>query len=313
MKLADSPVTVHQFDEFPFYLKRDDQLHAQFSGNKARKFMPLLDQALPNIQTLICYGSAQANSLYSLAALANLRGWQLEFYVDHVPGWLKQNPNGNYRAALALGAQIIETRTLSDLPPKQYIDQYRHPDSHCLMLEEGGRSPIAKQGVTALANELINWIARQPDQPWRVALPSGTGTTALYLHQTLAPHGIEVVTCPCVGDQDYLLEQFDQLIGQTQPVAHNQTPAERYPTIISPSSKHHFGRLYAEDYRIWRQLRAQTEVEFDLLYDPLMWRLLRHWLPTQPDKSLLYIHQGGLLGNESMLARYQRQFGHSLA
>lgn len=68
--------------------------------------------------------------------------------------------------------------------------------------------------------------------------------------------------------------------------------------IINASSKHHFGRLYQQDYEIWLALHNQTGVEFDLLYDPLMWRSLLEWLPTQPHKSLIYIHQGGLLGNE---------------
>lgn len=303
MKLTDSPVTTHQFDGHAFYLKRDDWLHARFSGNKARKFMPLLEQDFPAIHTLISYGSAQANSLYSLAALADLRGWQLDYYVDHIPAWLKHNPNGNYRAALALGANIIETRPLSQLHPKLHIEQHHRPDSGCLVLEEGGHSPIARKGVTALGHELLSWTQQHPEQAWRVALPSGTGTTALYLHQTLSPHGIEVVTCPCVGDEHYLRQQFDQLLGQDLP---QQTG---YPTILSPSSKHHFGRLYAQDYQIWQELQQQTGVEFDLLYDPLMWRLLQQWLPRQPKKSLIYIHQGGILGNESMLPRYRRQFG----
>ncbi|OYY54700.1 MAG: 1-aminocyclopropane-1-carboxylate deaminase, partial [Sulfurovum sp. 28-43-6] len=51
----------------------------------------------------------------------------------------------------------------------------------------------------------------------------------------------------------------------------------------------------------------QTGVVFDLLYDPLGWRVvLKH--PELFSKPLLYIHQGGVLGNESMLARYERKY-----
>ncbi len=297
MKLAHSPITPHHFSGHAFYLKRDDWLHPQFSGNKARKLMSLLTGHYPNITTLISYGSAQANSLYSLAALAHLRGWQLEFYVDHLPAWLQATPIGNYRAALALGARLIETRPLGFAHPRDYIAQVRQPDDACLSVEEGGRSVLAEQGVTQLAEELLTWIATQPEQPWRVALPAGTGTTALYLHKALSSHHIEVVTCPCVGGEAYLTQQFLAL-GETA-----------HPTIISPSSKHHFGRLDPQDYAIWQALHAQTGVEFELLYDPLMWRCLLEWLPTQPAKSMIYIHQGGLLGNESMLPRYRRLLG----
>ncbi len=297
MKLAHSPVTEHQFNGHRFYLKRDDQLHTQFSGNKARKFLALLEIDAPTVSTLIGYGSAQANSLYSMAALANIRGWKLEFYVDHIPNWLKQNPIGNYRGALELGAQIVETRPISDLHPKDYIYQVRQPDETCIFVPEGGRFTIAETGVKQLALELLEWMRMQPKQNWTVALPAGTGTTALYLHKTLLPHGVKVITCPCVGGKEYLTEQFNEL-GETS-----------HPEILTLDEKHHFGHLYQQDYEIWEQLLAQTHVEFDLLYDPLMWRCLQPWLKSEVEASLIYIHQGGILGNESMLPRYQRQFG----
>ncbi|WP_027697202.1 1-aminocyclopropane-1-carboxylate deaminase/D-cysteine desulfhydrase [Vibrio litoralis] len=309
MKLADTPITHHTFNGHPFYLKRDDLLHPEFSGNKARKFMALLEDDYPKVTTLIGYGSPQANSLYSLAALAKLKGWQLEFYVDHIPNWLKQNPIGNYQAALALGAKLIEVSALSsDLHPSDYIKQIRQPDEQCLFVEEGGRSPIAERGIKQLAQEIIDWKSSQGISALTVALPSGTGTTALYLtkHLTpqniLTPNNIDVITCACVGGKAYLTQQFDSL---NEPL---------HPTILTTSlttdgkAKHQFGKLYAQDYQIWQQLKQQTNIEFDLLYDPYMWQCLQHWQKANPNKPLLYIHQGGLLGNISMEKRYQRKF-----
>lgn len=297
MLIAQSPITEHRFEGLAFHLKRDDKLHPHFSGNKARKLMALLEGDFPDVTTLISYGSAQANSLYSFAALAKLRGWNLEFYVDHIPAWLKNYPIGNYRGALELGAQIIETRPLGAAHPREFIECNRNAGADCLVIEEGGRCTLAEPGIKQLAMEILEWIRHQAPQEWVVALPSGTGTTALYLHKHLQPHGVEVLTCPCVGDEAYLREQFLSL---------DETS---HPTIISPSTKHYFGHLYAEDYQIWQNLLTQTHVEFDLLYDPLMWRLLLPWREAHPVQNLLYLHQGGLLGNESMLPRYERQFG----
>ncbi|MBC3618175.1 1-aminocyclopropane-1-carboxylate deaminase/D-cysteine desulfhydrase [Vibrio metschnikovii] len=297
MKLSHSPITQHRFQGVDFYLKRDDKLHPQFCGNKARKFLGLLELEAPAITTLISYGSVQANSLYSLAGLAAIRGWKLEYYVHRIPKWLQQRPIGNYRAALELGAQVMTTEYEAINHPHDHIVQVRQPDEHCLFIEEGGRSPLAEYGVRQLALELLEWIQQQPKQHWIIALPSGTGATSLYLQKALQPHDIQVITCPCVGDADYLRQQWQQLADTL------------YPTIIEPSRKHHFGHLYHEDYQIWQQLYEQTHVEFDLLYDPLMWRCLLDWLPDHQPYSLIYIHQGGLLGNESMLPRYQRLCG----
>ncbi|KJY83191.1 1-aminocyclopropane-1-carboxylate deaminase [Vibrio galatheae] len=296
MKLTNTPMTEHQFAGIPFYLKRDDQLHSHFSGNKARKFMALLEQDYPEVTTLISYGSAQSNSLYSLAALAAIKGWKLEFYVDRIPQWLADKPLGNYRGALELGAQIIATAA-HQLHPQQYIDQIRQPDSTCLFLPEGGRSHLAKHGVEQLAREILSWTRYEPGNKVVVALPAGTGATALYLHRYLKAHSIPVLTCPCVGGKDYLISQFKEL-GESD-----------FPDILELETKHHFAKLYEKDYQIWQQLLIETDVEFDLLYDPMMWQCLQSWYKENRDKRIIYIHQGGLLGNESMLPRYERKFG----
>lgn len=297
MKLDNSPITQHQFQKSTFFLKRDDQLHSHFSGNKARKFMNILESDYPKVTTLISYGSAQANSFYSLAALARIKGWSFEFYVDHIPASVKAYPRGNYRGALELGANIIDLSEVApELHPKSYIEEIRQPDEKCLYVEEGGRSPLAEYGVKQLAREILGWVRFEPNHNFVVALPSGTGTTALYLHKHLKTHNIPVITCACVGGNDYLTSQFDEL-GESD-----------HPEILSLDKKHHFGKLYQQDYQTWLNLEQQTDIEFDLLYDPLMWQCLDRWCAENPEKTLLYIHQGGLLGNETMLPRYQRKY-----
>ncbi len=297
--LSRSPVTKHTFQGYKFYLKRDDLLHPQFSGNKARKLKTLINTPFPNITTLISYGSPQANSMYSFAALAHLRGWKFEFYVDHIPQTLAQNPIGNYKGALQLGASIIPVSEVSQsrIHPRDYINQIRKPDTHCLVIPEGGRSPTAEAGVKTLADEIIDYIEANDLLNVVVALPSGTGTTALYLNHFLSEKNIQVITCACVGGNDYLINQFQELL-----------PNSHYPEILSLQNKVHFGKLYDENYQIWTDVSHQTGVEFELLYDPIMWRCLQNWLPKNNDKTLIYIHQGGILGNESMLARYQHRY-----
>ena len=301
-QLDHSPVTEHQFLGQTFFLKRDDLLHPLFSGNKARKFSSLLTQDFSKIDTLVGYGSAQANSLYSLAALAYLKQVPLEFYVQHIPVWLKQNPIGNYRAALDLGADVIDLSNPQinpqSLHPQQYIEQYCQPHANTLCIPEGGRSPIAREGIEQLGHELLEWINENAVIAPVIALPSGTGTTALYLQQFFKPYNIEVLTCACVGGKSYLIKQFEELHGSD------------YPTILPSREKHHFGKLYLQDYEIWQQLKIETGIEFDLLYDPLMWHSLLPWIKNHPHNTLIYIHQGGLLGNKSMTRRYERKLAN---
>jgi 1-aminocyclopropane-1-carboxylate deaminase/D-cysteine desulfhydrase-like pyridoxal-dependent ACC family enzyme len=312
VRLGNTPVTQHQFEGVTFYLKRDDLLHPQFSGNKARKLLSLIERPPEGIDTLIGFGSPQANSLYSLAALAHIQGWRLDFYVDHIADFLTSNPTGNFARATQLGANIIEVPNEwreCGQNTEQSVKSNLSLSDNQLFVEEGGRMPIAEYGLKALALEIVEWAQKslqggttKRESPYNcdslvVALPAGTGTTALYLHKHLCGHGIEVITTPCVGGSEYLQAQFKQLSDDSS-----------IPTIWSSAKKHHFGKLYREDYEIWLALMAQCGVEFELLYDPLMWRVLLEKRGELHGKTLLYLHQGGLIGNESMLPRYQRKY-----
>jgi 1-aminocyclopropane-1-carboxylate deaminase/D-cysteine desulfhydrase-like pyridoxal-dependent ACC family enzyme len=288
-----SPVQTIQFENHTFFLKRDDLIHPDFSGNKARKFHYFLTHDLPHIRKILSYGSIQSNAMYSLSVLAKMKGWEFVYNVDHLPEYLKENPQGNYRAALENG-MVIRVRS---------EEVGGRSDRNVLFIEEGGRQKEAEYGIRLLAQEIVEWQEEQGIEALNIFLPSGTGTTALYLQKTfslLPPTSYllpKVYTTPCVGDAAYLKKQFSML-----------EPDERYhPTILTLEKKHHFGKLYRENYEIWLKLQQQTEVAFDLLYDPLGWRVLMAY-PEICRGPTMYIHQGGLLGNQSMLPRYERKF-----
>ncbi len=310
--LADSPIESITFRNQHFYLKRDDLLHPSFAGNKARKLYYLLDNEFEGVNRLIAYGSPQANSLYSLSAAAQLKGWKFDFYVDHIAQTVIDNPQGNYRGALENGANVIAVSDLlNDRDMKTYIEQDILPKySDALFVPEGGRFELAALGVEMLADEIMAWANEVGIDNLEVALPSGTGTTALFMQRRFLQKtnlennsNFKVLTCACVGGDEYLKKQFFEL-----------SPDEAFhPTILKSDRKYHFGKLYDEFYSLWQELKQETEIEFELLYDPLGWKtLLDYKVQTmiennQNQAPILYIHQGGLLGNETMLPRYERK------
>lgn len=54
----------------------------------------------------------------------------------------------------------------------------------------------------------------------------------------------------------------------------------------------------------YRRLK-DAGIEFDLIYAPVMWRALIEAV-SQIEGEVLYVHSGGVSGNETMLARYER-------
>ena len=282
MKYINSITEQITFNNKKYYIKRDDLLSIDFSGNKARKFYYFLKNDFPHIKKIVSSGSAQSNAMYSLSVLCKLKNLKFDYYVDHVANYLKDNPNGNYEFALKNAMNIKE----EPLPLSFENDT--------LYINEGGALKEASYGIEILANEILSWAKEKKTENLKIFLPSGTGTTALYLQKYLP---FEVLTCACVGDEEYLKKQFNEL------------EKENHPTIIKREKKYHFGKLYKEFYEKHKELLNQTNIEFDLLYDSLGWICLENYINSLEDNSFefLYIHQGGILGNISMLKRYENK------
>lgn len=116
-----SPTDSIEFENHSLFLKRDDLLHTDFSGNKARKFYYYLHNDFPHITKIVSYGSAQSNAMYSLSVLAKLKGWEFEYYIEHIASYLIDNPHGNYRGALENGMRIYTLNHPPIIPPILFL------------------------------------------------------------------------------------------------------------------------------------------------------------------------------------------------
>jgi len=256
--------------------------HPLFSGNKARKLWFLFDKDLTSYKKIISHGSAQSNAMLSLSYLAKLKGLEFDYYVSHIADFLVKNPHGNYFYAKQNGMKLI----VGEHPRKFEKDE--------IFIAEGGYEKEAEEGIKILASEIREW-AKKNKKDVDIFLPSGTGTTALFLQKNLPE--FTVYTTPCVGDANYLKDEFLGLCKDEK----------FHPVILNTPKKYHFSKLYKEFYEIWLELK-EAGVEFDLVYDPKGWITMLLHLDLFK-KEILYIHQGGVLGNESMLKRYERKYG----
>ena len=160
-----------------------------------------------------------------------------------------------------------------------------------LFINEGVWQPQAEAGFISQARQIERW-AEAESKTVDIFLPSGTGTSAAFLAKHVK---FDVYTCPCVGDADYLKSEIEAL-----------TPNSK-ARILQPPKKYHFGDLKPELYQIWREVCEQTGIEFELIYDPVGFLTIMANLGAFKNE-ILYIHQGGALGNISQKLRYERKF-----
>ena len=191
-----------------------------------------------------------------------------------------------------------------------------------MFIPQGGSLQDASIGISSLADELLAFIRSYQSQPtpsspptvssvksWKIFVESGTGTTALFLHQSLVEMNaeeipVEVIAVTCVGSAAYLLQQMEDLDTRSY-------GRKSFPSILpdlKKGRKRIFGKLYTEHLHIWQELKGSTGFEFDLLYAPRAFEQIFDYFEDAKDDAVeygyIYIHCGGTSGNESQLRRY---------
>ncbi|WP_096021263.1 1-aminocyclopropane-1-carboxylate deaminase [Campylobacter lanienae] len=267
-----------------FWILRDDLISGEFNGNKARKLAYFLN--LNPINRFISHGSSQSNAMYSISVLAKMRGVKFLYFTHHICNFLLKNPCGNYAAALKNGMEIH----LSDNPSQSAKNECKY--SQDIFIPEGVAMSEAELGFKEQAKIIMDF-AKKNGIKFDIFLPSGTGCSAAFLAKNL--DDMAVWTTPCVGDSDYLKREILSL-----------DPFSKV-NILNPPKKYHFGKIYAEIYAIYKELLDSCGVEFELLYDGVGWLTLMANLDIFKGE-ILYIHQGGMLGNITLLDRYRRKF-----
>jgi len=284
--MINSPISKISLEGREFYVKRDDLIDPFLAGNKYRKLYTLLKTPSNRLNKIISYGGTQSNAMLAIAAMCKNKGWDFEYYTKPLSQTQKAYSHGNYFHSINLGMKHIE---IDEVLYKDYIASLSLTiDATTFIIDQGGAVEEAKRGLEVLAEEI-----REANLELRsLATPSGTGTTALFL--ALALPEFKVYTTPCVGNVEYLKNQMQAL---------HELPENL--VILKPIKKHHFAKPYPEFLEIYKKLLV-SGVEFDLLYAPGMWEALL----AQTDEEILYIHSGGVSGNETMLKRYEQKGWH---
>lgn len=341
MMKEPSPIERACLDGFEFFIKRDDLLGDYLGGNKARKlefFVQNSHKFEPNSR-IISYGSSQSNALAALSVFARQKGFMLIFVCEKISNFLKENPCGNYAFALKNGAHIIENKDFATRKEKALS----LVESKDIFIEEGVACKEAQLGFETLAKE-IKMQSKELGCEFDIFLPAGTGASALYVAKyskmrvfTCACVGNEFYlkqqmldlepnfSVEILSKKDALsahlssnlpfsttnfskvhLANFFQkakvsLIKATNSLLNSANSPHLF--ILKTSRKFHFAKPYKELLRIYQKALKECGVEFSLLYDSVGLLTMLAYKDFFTRK-VLYIHQGGARGNESMLARY---------
>ena len=278
-----TPIESIVVDSREFLVKRDDLIDPHLAGNKFRKLYSLVVDPPKNIYRIISYGGTQSNAMLAIAKMSQENSWEFFYYTKPLSKQQKQQQSGNYSQALLLGMQHFELH--EELYRNFVASLSIGQQDGVVVIHQGGANKIAQEGLFALAQEIL----RQNPPTKQLATPSGTGTTAYFLAKNLPEY--TVYTAPTIGNSEYL---------KTQMGAFGALPKNL--VILKPPKKYPFAKPNREFFELYMRLQ-KSGIEFDLLYAPLLWKMLLE----QTKGNLLYIHSGGVSGNKTMLERYRKK------
>lgn len=290
-----SPLQNLQSPLFPglnLWVKRDDLLHPEVSGNKFRKLKYPLLALQGSSPTLVTMGGPWSNHLHATAHAARLAGFASIALVRGLP-----DQKGALTATLAdcqsLGMQLRFVtreayRQLREVPDfwRNYVDA---SVAQAVWLPEGGSTPQALRGVAELVGEVQQQLGGMPDT---IMLACGTGATLAGVLAGLQGSG-RVLGVAAIKNSAYLHGEIARLLQQAgYPALHN------YELL---GDFHHGG--YAKAPPELRQFCLDfihdTGIPIEPVYTGKMFYALHKLAVARkfaPDEKVVAIHTGGLQG-----------------
>lgn len=269
----------------PVWVKRDDLLHAQVSGNKFRKLKYPLAALQDQQATLVSMGGPWSNHLHALAHAAALLGYPAIGLV--------RGPEPVASATLddcrSLGMQLrfvsrAEYRALREVP-ERWRSHLATTVANPAWLPEGGSAPQALHGVAELINEL-------PFVPDSLLVACGTGATLAGLLAGLQGRG-RVLGIAVLKNADYLRAEIARLLAEAGYPAY-----DNYELL---TDYHHGGYAKAtpELLQFCAEFQARTGIPVEPVYTGKMFYALKQLAAAgkfRTDESVLALHTGGLQG-----------------
>jgi 1-aminocyclopropane-1-carboxylate deaminase/D-cysteine desulfhydrase-like pyridoxal-dependent ACC family enzyme len=272
------------------WMKRDDLIHPDVSGNKWRKLKyNLITARATKRQTLITKGGAFSNQIYAVAAAAKMFGFRS---IGIIRGERVSNPTLDFATSCGMKLIFVDRSTFRDITADFPFEVLGIDVAGGYFLPEGGTNNLALHGAAELADESIAQLGFTPDY---FCLPAGTGGTAAGLINGLKGRAKVLAFSALKGD--FLKTEIGNYL-------------DADAGVWSLETDYHFGgyaRHNASLIAFINDFKEKYGIQLDPVYTGKMMfgiidKVNNGHFP--PGSNILAIHTGGLQGNEGFRFRY---------
>ena len=263
------------------FVKRDDLIHNEISGNKIRKLKHNLKFCIDNSLTgIITYGGAYSNHLLASAAAANLANLKI---IGRVRG-NELNPESNAVLKrcddLGMDLEFLERSYFSKIKNQNGIVKIN--GNSFLSVPEGGSNLNGVEGC----KEIISQLDEEFDY---YCLAQGTTTTSIGIAQSI-PKSSKLIVVPVLkGFQSE--QEMTTIIGEAE--------FEKFKNQLIILNEFHFGGYSKSDSILndfIQDFNNQNSFEIEPFYTGKAMFALVDFLKSKNirNKKVLFVHTGGL-------------------
>lgn len=279
------------------WIKREDQIHPEISGNKLRKLKyNLLDAKQKGYTQLLTFGGAYSNHILATAAAGNLLGFETvgvirgDELASDIEGVLAQNSTLRQASNYGMKFEFVSRARYRNKMEPAMINALKRQFGDFYLIPEGGTNALAVQGCEEI-------LTKQDAQFDYICSCVGTGGTLAGLINSVQDSQ-KVLGFPALKG-DFLQDEIQQLVG-------NQDHWELM-------TDYHFGGYakYSDKLiEFLNEFREQTSIPLDPIYTgKMMFGVLDMIAKNQfqEGSKILVIHTGGLQGISGFNQRLQNK------
>jgi 1-aminocyclopropane-1-carboxylate deaminase len=275
--------------DIKLFIKRDDLIHPQVSGNKWRKLKYNLQEArLQNKKRILTFGGAFSNHIYSLAAAGKICDFET---IGIIRGeeTFPLNPTLIFAKECGMQLYYINREKYRDKDKPEFIEELKSQYGNCYIVPEGGSNTLALPGVAELLTEI--------EIPYDViCTPIGTGGTMAGLISGIQ-NDATVLGFASLKGENYLENEIQQLLKDTSAIH-----SKNWEVI----HQYHFGgyaKINCELAHFIRNFEQQYQIPLDPVYTSKMLFGILDLCSKgyfEKGKTIIALHTGGLQGLAGM-------------
>lgn len=276
--------------DYETFIKRDDLIHPELSGNKYRKLKGFLEGS--DVRKVITMGGAFSNHVHATAAFCNYHGLECEVFIrglDADPGNPTLKDVQNWGCKISFLSRNDYQKYRSD--PES---QFKSDDPEEIFIPEGGWGERGMSGLQTLAKELD---AQLGDYDYLI-LPVGTATTLIGLARHMR------INTTIIGVRAVKDNSLDERIQAN--AAHSNAKIQ----LLKGYEWGGFARYGPDLLKFMDDTLEKYGLPLDFIYNAKAFYALENLMEQNFFKKgsrIVYIHTGGLQGNRGLTYQANKQ------